>query len=189
MAMKSKSPLFANYTISKGAGFASGASISEVSSRQTVVVKPKKAKSAKGKGKSKVGFKKTKPRGKKSRRPIFTRKGHVTIRSIAARREFFLGKSVARIEHELRIHGYEVTRKSSKHKSSKARIVLTLNPSKHRNIKQIQISPGSSRHGNVPYVKISTSDYGKIKIIGANRKTYKTDGHEKATILYRRKKK
>jgi len=126
---------------------------------------------------------------KKDKRPIFTKKGHVTLRSIAARREFFLGKSVARIEHELRTHGYEVTRRGSKFSGSKAKIVLTLNSSKDRNIKQIQISPGSSRHGNVPYVKISTSDYGKIKIIGADREAYKTDGHEKAHILFRRVKK
>lgn len=47
---------------------------------------------------------------------------------------------------------------------------------------------GSKRHGNVPYVKISTSDYGKIKIIAASEKEYKTDGKETANILFRRKK-
>ncbi|MBQ7244546.1 MAG: hypothetical protein IJS52_10170 [Bacilli bacterium] len=54
-----------------------------------------------------------------------------------------------------------MTRRGSKFSGSTAKIVLTLNSSKHRNIKQIQISPGSSRHGNIPYVKISTGDYGK----------------------------
>lgn len=194
--MKSKSPLFSNYTISKGGGkgvgSASGAFIPMASPTAVIasIAKPMKTtKAAKAKGKTKGSVRKTGGRGKKSKRPIFTKKGHVTIRSIAARREFFLGKSVARIEHELRTHGYEVTRRESKYRGSRAKIVLTLNSGKHRNIKQIQISPGSKRHGNVPYVKISTSDYGKIKIIGADRKAYKTDGKEKATILFRRKKK
>ena len=105
-----------------------------------------------------------------------------------------VGKISLRLGHNYHSYwngnvGYEVTRRGSKFSGSKAKIVLTLNSSKHRNIKQIQISPGSSRHGNVPYVKISTSDYGKIKIIGADRKSYKTDGQEKAHILFRRVKK
>ena len=36
---------------------------------------------------------------------------------------------------------------------------------------------------------LDTIDYGKIKIIGADRKSYKTDGYEKAHILFRRVKK
>lgn len=36
-------------------------------------------------------------------------------------------------------------------------------------------------------VKISTSDQGKIKIVGASKEQYKTDNTEKATILFRRK--
>ena len=193
--MKSNSPLFSNYSVSGGKSGSSGKGGSAIAAgRPTVGVKASIA-SALGKSKAKGKSKKASaarklPKGKKSsKRPIFTKKGHVTIRSIAARREFFLGKSVARIEHELRTHGYEVTRRESKYRTSRAKIVLTLNSSKHRNIKQIQISPGSKRHGNVPYVKISTSDYGKIKIIGADRKSYKTDGYEKAHILFRRVKK
>ena len=47
----------------------------------------------------------------------------------------------------------------------------------------------SKRHGDVPYVKISTTDYGRIKIIGTDPEHYKTDGKEKATLLFRRKRK
>ena len=177
--MKSNSPLFANFTVSKKAN--NGDIAPSVASPVAVSTKSAKSRLKKPLGKH--------SRKRKTKRPIFTRKGHVTPRSISARREFFLGKSVARIEHELRTHGYDVVRRGSKYKNSKATIILTLNSSKHRNIKQIQISPGSKRHGNVPYVKISTSDYGKIKIIGADKKAYKTDGKEKAIILYRRVKK
>ena len=37
----------------------------------------------------------------KSKQKIFDETGHVTFNSISSRREFFLGKSVARLEHEL----------------------------------------------------------------------------------------
>ena len=105
----------------------------------------------------------------KTKAPIFDDKGHVTLESISARAEFFLGKSVARIEHELHKHGYETQRRPSVHSTSKAKIIVTLNGNKDRNIAQIQVSPGSKRHGDVPYVKISTTDIGKIKIIGASK--------------------
>lgn len=132
-----------------------------------------------GKGPIKIGG---------GKEPIFNKKGHVTFNSISARREFFLGKSVARLEHEFHRHGYKTERRPSTHKGSRAKFIITLNPSKDRNVSQIQVSPGSKRHGNVPYVKISTSDIGKIKIIGSDPKSYKTDGNEKAKILFRRKK-
>ncbi len=125
---------------------------------------------------------------RKKKDPIFTKTGHVTLRSIADRREFFLGKSVARLEHELNKRGYETTRRASTHRGSKAKFIVTLNPGQDKNITQIQVSPGSKRHGSVPYVKISTSDYGKIKIIGSEPGKYKTDGKETAHLLFRRKK-
>ena len=124
---------------------------------------------------------------KKKKKPIFDKKGHVTLESIRARAEFFLGKSVARLEHELHKHGYETKRRPSTHSTSKAKIIVTLNSNKDRNISQIQVSPGSKRHGDVPYVKISTTDYGRIKIINASASEYKTDGREKATLCFRRK--
>lgn len=123
---------------------------------------------------------------KKRKSPIFDSNGHVSLESISERREFFLGKSIARIEHELHKNGYTTERKKSNRKDSKAKITIVINSSKERNIGQIQVSPGSKRHGDVPYVKISTKDIGKIKIIGATENQYKTDGREKATLLFRR---
>lgn len=122
-----------------------------------------------------------------NRKPIFSENGHITIESISNRREFFLGKSVAKIEHVLHDNGYETRRRNSKHATSKAKIIVTTNHNADRNITQVQVSPGSKRHGNVPYVKISTSDQGKIKIIAASKKQYKTDNAENATLLFRRK--
>ena len=135
-----------------------------------------------------AGSEKTKPVSKK-KEPIFDDKGHVTLKSIKARAEYFLGKSVARLEHELHRHGYKTMRRPSKHSTSKAKIIVTLNGNKDRNISQIQVSPGSKRHGDVPYVKISTTDCGKIKIIGASLSEYKSDGRETAELIFRRKKK
>ena len=133
-------------------------------------------------------LKKKKSETKPPRKPIFDKNGHVTLNSIAARAEFFLGKSVARLEHELRKYGYKTYRRFSNHKGSKAKIIVTLNKSKDRNIAQVQVSPGSKRHGNVPYVKISTTDIGKIKIIAASPAEYKSDGQEKAILIFGRKK-
>lgn len=127
------------------------------------------------------------PKKIKNKKPIFDKTGHVTLESISARREFFLGKSIARIEHELHKYGYTTERKKSNRFGSKAKITIVINSSKERNIGQIQVSPGSKRHGDVPYVKISTKDIGKIKIIGSDSSKYKTDGKEKATLLFRRK--
>ena len=79
----------------------------------------------------------------KHRNPVFSAKGHVTLESIAGRAEFFLGKSLARIQYELGKYGYKTKRRDSKNKKSKARLIVTLNPNKDRNITQMQISPGS----------------------------------------------
>ena len=124
---------------------------------------------------------------KKIRLPIFTPSGHVTLNSISERREFFLGKSVSKIKNLLKKYGYEARITKSKHPESKAIIIRVLNTSKERNISQIQISPGSIRHGSVSYVKISTIDIGRIKIINSKESEYKTDGKENAILLFRRK--
>jgi hypothetical protein len=132
---------------------------------------------------------KLKAKGSKSGKkkpPIFDEKGHITLESISGRREFFLNKSLARLEYELKKHGYITRRRFSRKQDSRARIIIILNPSKERNIAQIQVSPGSKRHGEVPYVKISTKDIGKIKIINSTIDKYKSDGHERAVLLYRR---
>lgn len=137
----------------------------------------------------KIPIKTNEDHSRKIKQKIFDKTGHVTLYSIASRREFFLGKSVARLEHELNKHGYETTRRASTHRGSRAKFIVTLNSTKERNVTQIQVSPGSKRHGNVPYVKISTSDIGRIKIVASDSKSYKTDGKENATILFRRKRK
>ena len=84
---------------------------------------------------------------KSNRKPIFSEKGHVTVESISNRREFFLGKSVAKIEHILHDNGYETKRRSSKHATSRAKIIVTTNHSADRNITQVQVSPGSFQIG------------------------------------------
>ncbi len=118
--------------------------------------------------------------------PLFDN-GHVTYESIAAHREEFMGKSVEQIADLLSKNGYEFNQRGSKNKGSTAQIMEITNASKERNIKQVQVSPnGSSRHGSVPYVKISTSNEGKIKIIDAKKENYKTAGDEKAKLIFRR---
>ncbi len=52
------------------------------------------------------------------------------------------------------------------------------------NISQVQVSPGGG-HGSNPYVKISTTDQGIIKIVDGIENTYETDGKETATIIFR----
>ena len=44
--------------------------------------------------------------------------------------------------------------------------------------------PDGGRHGSSPYVKISTTDQGIIKIIDGSESSYKTDGKETATIIF-----
>lgn len=121
-------------------------------------------------------------------RPLFL-DGRVTKRSISQYREIFYGKSVSQIDAMLKKEGYNTTIRKSKHATSQAKIIVTTNPNKTRNITQVQVSPGSKRHGNVPYVKISTSNLGIIKVVDGSRSDYKTDGHETATLYFRRKSK
>lgn len=120
--------------------------------------------------------------------PLFDN-GHVNYEGIAAHREEFLGKSVEQIADMLKENGYEVRIRPSnrQNKGSTAMIFEITNPSKERNIDQVQISPdGSKHHGNVPYVKISTSNEGLIKVIDGTREQYRTDGTEKARLIFRR---
>ena len=135
-------------------------------------------------------IKKVKPQKTESTKKerMFSSTGHVTETSIRNHAEFFLGKSVAKSEHEVNKRGYETIRRPSKHSTSKAKIIVTTNTSEKRNISQLQVSPGSKRHGNVPYVKISTTDSGKYKIINASKSEYKTDGKENAKLIFRRTK-
>ena len=84
--------------------------------------------------------------------------------------------------------GYETIIRPSKHATSKAKVIVVSNADKHRNITQVQVSPGTARHGNIPYVKISTNNSGRFKIIDGTKSEYKTDGNENAKLFFRRKK-
>lgn len=117
---------------------------------------------------------------------IFDSKGHVSLESISENRERLLKRTPASISKMMENNGYEVELHKSRNIGSKAVPITVLNSNKDRNITQILISAGSRRHGNVPYVKISTNDIGRIKIIDGEPSDYKTDGKENSVILFRR---
>ena len=76
--------------------------------------------------------------------PLFSNTGHVSHNSISANREFFYGKSVTQIDNALKSQGYTTTIRKSKHDSSKAKIIVSTNSNKHRNIhmlRSVQIMP------------------------------------------------
>lgn len=122
--------------------------------------------------------------------PALFDNGHVTYEGIKAHREEFMGKSVEKIAELLRQNGYEFNIRNSKNREktgSTAKIIEITNSTKERNIKQVQVSlDGSRRHGNVPYVKISTSNEGKIKVIDGTREQYVPGTDEKARMIFRR---
>ena len=122
-----------------------------------------------------------------ARNRAFEPNGHVTEKSLSDHREYFWGKSVAKIENILQKFGYKTKRRPSKYETSKAKIIVTTNRSKIKNITQVQISPGDKRHGYVPYVKISTNDGGRYKLINGYPSQYKTDGKEKAKLFFKRR--
>lgn len=122
----------------------------------------------------------------KNKASLFSRKGTVTFKSISEHREKFLGKNPKQMTKLLRKHGYDIYEKPSIHKNSNAKILIIKNQSKTKNISQIQISKGSKRHGDIPYIKISTTNIGKIKIINGKKSQYKSDNKETAKIIFRR---
>lgn len=81
--------------------------------------------------------------------------------------------------------GYEdVSVAKSTHSSSGATIVKIGKQGKGNNINQVQISPGGGRHGESPYIKISTTNQGKIKVVFGKKSKYRNEGNEKATIIF-----
>ena len=84
--------------------------------------------------------------------------------------------------------GYKTHIEHSTHRNSKARKIVVDNNSKTKNITSVLVSPGSKRHGETPYVKVSTSDAGRYKIV-SNKEKYKSDGHENAKLYFARRKK
>ena len=96
----------------------------------------------------------------------------------------FSGKSASDIANELKSEGYDVLVRNSTRSRSLAKITQVNNSGNGKNISQVQISPGGGRHGSDPYVKISTTDKGIVKVVEGSKNTYKTDGKEKATIIF-----
>ncbi|WP_084139430.1 polymorphic toxin-type HINT domain-containing protein [Anaerosporobacter mobilis] len=110
--------------------------------------------------------------------------GKITIDDIKSNPDAFSGKSANEIAQMLKDAGYDVTVKASQRSSSGAKIIKINNPGGGKNITQVQVSPGGGRHGANPYVKISTSDQGIIKIVDGIEDVYKTDGKETSTIIF-----
>ncbi|WOO38216.1 pre-toxin TG domain-containing protein [Anaerocolumna sp. AGMB13020] len=117
---------------------------------------------------------------------IVIKNGKITIDDIKANPATFSGKSADEIAQMLKDAGYDVTVQASRRSSSGAKIIKINNPGGGKNITQVQVSPGGGRHGANPYVKISTSDQGIIKIVDGIEDIYKTDGKETSTIIFRR---
>ena len=119
---------------------------------------------------------------------VFEKGGRITKDSFSKHAEFFLGKSADKIAKEMKKHGYQVHIEKSTHQKSKAKKIIVDNPSEAKNISSIQVSPGTGRHGNTSYVKVSTNDIGKLKIV-SDKTQYKSDGKEKSRIYFARRKK
>ena len=110
--------------------------------------------------------------------------GKVSIDDLKSNPSVFSGKSADEIAQVLRGVGYDVTIQKSAKSKSGAQIIKINNPGGGKNISQVQVSPGGGRHGESPYVKISTTDQGRIKIIDGSESLYKSDGKETATIIF-----
>ena len=81
--------------------------------------------------------------------------------------------------------GYEdVSVAKSTQSSSGATIVKIGKQGRGNNINQVQISPGGGRHGERPYIKISTTDQGKTKVVFGKKSEYRHEGNERATIIF-----
>ena len=116
----------------------------------------------------------------------FDEKGHVSLESLKQYGEDFLDKSPKQVESMMKEVGYKTEILPSKLKYSTATRVISLNPSKNRNITQIQVSPnGSNHHGNTPYIKISTKDIGVVKIVNGTKEEYNKTSDEKAKIYFK----
>lgn len=120
---------------------------------------------------------------------VFRKDGHTDFRRIADNRELFYDKSIYQINNAMKEQGYDTTIRKSVHSNSKAKFIIVGNSNKNRNVTSVEVTPGTTRHGNVPYVRISTSDLGKFKVINGTKFQYKTDGYEKARLIFRRKSK
>ncbi|SHJ52685.1 hypothetical protein [Pseudobutyrivibrio xylanivorans] len=114
---------------------------------------------------------------------VFGKNGHFSEKNFEKYGAYFLGKSPSKISNEMNKHGYKTIIEPSNRMGSKAKRIVVQNTSKERNVAVVQVSPGSKRHGDTAYVKVSTIDSGKFKYVNRKEK-YKSDGDEKAKIYY-----
>jgi len=84
----------------------------------------------------------------------------------------FTGKSINDYANEMEKAGYKFKIKTSTRSRSGVQKIVVENGSNTRNISQLQVSPGGGRHGSQPYVKISTTDQGIIKVVTGNETMY-----------------
>ena len=110
--------------------------------------------------------------------------GYADAEVISKNASIFENQSETRLVEYLNSVGYLTHTQGSKYPQLRARIIKILNPGGGLNISQIQISPGGGRHGINPYMKISTTTQGVIKIIFGDPNTYETDGKETATLIF-----
>ena len=110
--------------------------------------------------------------------------GYADAEVISKNASIFENQSETRLVEYLNSVGYLTHTQGSKYPQSRARIIKIQNPGGDLNISQIQISPGGGRHGINPYMKISTTTQGVIKIIFGDPNTYETDGKETATLIF-----
>lgn len=82
------------------------------------------------------------------------------------------GKSAEEVAQMLREAGYDVTVQASKKSTSGAQIIKINNPGGVEILLRYKVSPGVGRHGANPYVKISASDQGIIKIVDGSENIY-----------------
>lgn len=115
---------------------------------------------------------------------IFSKNGHVSEESLRKHGQDLLGKTPIQVKGMMNEAGYECSIRPGR---KTATVVISTNPSKNRNITQVQISPdGSAHHGSNPYVKVSTKDIGVLKIVEGTSKTYKKN-NEKALVIFKRR--
>ena len=113
--------------------------------------------------------------------------GYVDAKKVAEDPSEFTGKSINDYASEMEKAGYEFKIKTSTRSRSGAQKIVVENGSNTRNISQLQVSPGGGRHASQPYVKISTTDQGIIKVVTGDETMYRTDGLETANIIFTEK--
>ncbi len=110
--------------------------------------------------------------------------GNITIEAVKSNPKAFSGKSADEIADLLKSEGYDIIIKKSEKSKSGAEIIQIKNTGGAKNITQVQVSPGGGRHGDNPYIKISTCDQGIIKIVDGSKELYKSNAVENSTIIF-----